>query len=154
LKFLLQQDLSFKLAIGRYHQFLTIANSEDESLRIIDFWLGIPAERQAPYADHLILGIEYLSEENWLFRAETYYKHFENLITLKQGELFQEEQDELRFTPFNEFYDTKGYAYGLELLYKKLPGACGAGLVTPTRRQRGTLINTAGTIPNMIVPIP
>ena len=122
LKFLLRQDLSFKLAIGRYHQFLTIANSEDESLRIIDFWLGIPAERQAPYADHLILGIEYLSEENWLFRAETYYKHFENLITLKQGELFQEEQDELRFTPFNEFYDTKGYAYGLELLYKKTAG--------------------------------
>ena len=122
LKFLLQQDLSFKLAIGRYHQFLTIANPEDESLRIIDFWLGIPAERQAPYADHLILGIEYLSEENWLFRAETYYKHFENLITMKQGELFQEEQDELRFTPFNEFYDTKGYAYGLELLYKKTAG--------------------------------
>ena len=66
--------------------------------------------------------MEYLSGDNWLFRAETYYKHFENLITLKQGELFQEDEDQLQFTPFNEFYDTRAYAYGLELLVKKTAG--------------------------------
>ena len=122
IKYLLRQDLSLKLSLGRYHQFLTIANPEDETLRIIDFWLGIPADHQATYADHAILGVEYLSENNWLFRVETYYKHFENLITLKQGELFQEEEEELRFTPFNEFYDTRAYSYGLELLFKKTAG--------------------------------
>jgi len=122
LKYLLSQDLSLKFSLGRYHQFLTIANPEDETLRIIDFWLGIPADLPATYADHAILGIEYLSVKNWLFRVETYYKHFENLITLKQGELFQEDEDELRFTPFNEFYDTRAYSYGLELLFKKTAG--------------------------------
>ena len=122
LKYLLRQDLSLKLAVGRYHQFLTIANAEDESMRIVDFWLGLPADQPATYADHAILGLEYLSSEHWLFRMETYYKHFENLITLKQGELFQEEEDELRFTPFNEFYDTRANAYGLELLFKKTAG--------------------------------
>ena len=122
LKYLLRQDLSLKLALGRYHQFLTIANPEDETLRIIDFWLGLPADRPAMYADHAILGVEYLSEKNWLFRAETYYKHFENLITLKQGELFTEETDQLRFTPFNEFDETRAYAYGLELLFKRTAG--------------------------------
>ncbi len=122
LKYLLRQDLSLKLSLGRYHQFLTIANPEDETIRIIDFWLGIPADQPATYADHAILGMEYLSENNWLFRVETYYKHFENLITLKQGELFQEEEAELRFTPFNEFFDTRAYAYGLELLFKKTAG--------------------------------
>ena len=122
LKYLLRQDLSLKLALGRYHQFLTIANPEDETLRIIDFWLGLPADRPATYADHAILGVEYLSEKNWLFRAETYYKHFENLITLKQGELFTEETDQLRFTPFNEFDETRAYAYGLELLFKRTAG--------------------------------
>jgi|TARA_B100000035_G_scaffold42560_2_gene31880 hypothetical protein len=122
LKYLLRQDLSLKLALGRYHQFLTIANPEDETLRIIDFWLGLPADRPATYADHAILGVEYLSGKNWLFRAETYYKHFENLITLKQGELFTEETDQVRFTPFNEFDETRAYAYGLELLFKKTAG--------------------------------
>ena len=122
LKYLLRQDLSLKIALGRYHQFLTIANPEDETWRIIDFWMGLPADRPATYADHAILGVEYLSEKNWLFRAETYYKHFENLITLKQGELFTAETDQLRFTPFNEFYNTKAYAYGLELLLKKTAG--------------------------------
>ena len=122
LKYLLRQDLSLKLALGRYHQFLTIANPEDETLRIIDFWLGLPADRPATYADHAILGVEYLSEKNWLFRAETYYKHFENLITLKQGELFTEETDQVRFTPFNEFDETRAYAYGFELLFKKTAG--------------------------------
>ena len=122
LKYLLRQDLSLKLALGRYHQFLTIANPEDETLRIIDFWLGLPADQPATYSDHAILGVEYLSGKNWLFRAETYYKHFENLITLKQGELFTEETDQLRFTPFNEFDETRAYAYGLELLFKKTAG--------------------------------
>tara|TARA_B100000315_G_scaffold260744_1_gene324740 strand:+ start:10574 stop:13006 length:2433 start_codon:yes stop_codon:yes gene_type:complete len=121
-KFVLRPDLSLKLSLGRYHQFLTIANSEDETFRIIDFWLGIPEDRPATWADHLILGVEYLSTKNWLFRVESYYKHFENLITLKQGELVQEEEDEVRFTPFNEFYDTRAYAYGLELLFKKTSG--------------------------------
>ena len=82
IKYLAQENLSYKLSLGRYHQFLTIANPEDETWRIIDFWLGITEEQKAPYSDHYILGLEYLSEDNWLFRCETYYKHFENLITL------------------------------------------------------------------------
>ena len=124
LKYLLRQDLALKFALGRYHQFLTIANSEDETLRIIDFWLGIPADKPATWADHAILGLEFLSENNWIFRVETYYKHFENLITLKQGQLFSpgEEDGQIRFTPFNDFYETKGYAYGLEFLLKKTTG--------------------------------
>ena len=122
LKYLLRQDLSLKLSLGRYHQFLTIANSEDETWRIVDFWLGLPADRPATFADHAILGIEYLAPTDWIFRAETYYKHFENLITLKQGELFTENEDQLQLTPFNEFYDTRAYAYGLEFLIKKTAG--------------------------------
>lgn len=122
LKYILRKDLSLKFALGRYHQFLTIANTEDESWRLIDFWLGIPADRPAPYADHVILGIEYLSDENWLARGETYYKHFENLITLKQGDLMFGDEDESRSTPFNEFYETKAFAYGFEFLFKKTAG--------------------------------
>ena len=122
LKYLLQQDLSLKFSVGRFHQFITIANPEDETLRLIDYWLGIPADRAAPWADHTIVGIEYLSGSNWLFRAETYYKHFENLITLNQGEQVTEDNDQFSTTPFNEFFDTRAFAYGLELLFKKTAG--------------------------------
>ena len=122
-KYVLRQEVSIKGFLGRYHQFLTIANPEDETLRIIDFWLGLPADRPATWADHAIVGVEYLSDKNWLFRAETYYKHFENLITLKQGELFTSEENQIRFTPFNEFYKTRAYAYGLEFLFKKTSGS-------------------------------
>ena len=117
IKYLAQENLSYKLSLGRYHQFLTIANPEDETWRIIDFWLGITEEQKAPYSDHYILGLEYLSEDNWLFRCETYYKHFENLITLKQGELFTSDESGARLTPFNEFYPTEAYAYGLSLIH-------------------------------------
>jgi len=124
LKYILRQDLSFKMSIGRYHQFLTIVNLEDESWNIVDLWLGLPEDRPATWADHLIFGLEYLSGNSWLYRAETYYKHFENLITLQQGELITETGDDenLQATPFNDFYETKAYAYGLELLIKKTAG--------------------------------
>jgi len=122
LKYLVTENLSLKATWGRYHQFLATANPQDENFRFIDIWLGIPKDRPAPYSDHTILGIEYLSPQNVLFRVEGYYKDFHKLITLKQGDMFAEEEGEIRFDPFNEFWDTKAYAYGLELLAKKTVG--------------------------------
>lgn len=121
LKYFLREDLSIKLNWGRYHQFLTIANPRDESFRFIDIWMAVPKDKNAPYSDHSIVGIEYISPGDVLYRVEGYYKSFENLLTLKQGTPF-EESGSLRFDPFNEFYDTDAYAYGLEFLAKKNTG--------------------------------
>jgi len=41
---------------------------------------------------------------------------------LKQGNMYEIDEDEIRFDPFNEFYDTDSYAYGLEFLLKKTTG--------------------------------
>ncbi|MCH7731443.1 MAG: TonB-dependent receptor [Candidatus Marinimicrobia bacterium] len=122
LKYLLTDDLAVKLNWGRYHQFLTTANPQDENFRFIDIWLGIPEDKVAPRADHSILGVEYLSPKNILFRVEGYYKDFDHLITLKQGDMFEVEEGEIRFDPFNEFLNTDAYAYGLEFLAKKTTG--------------------------------
>jgi len=120
LKYLLRENLALKLSLGKYHQFLTTANPQDENLRFIDIWLAIPEDKKASRAYHTILGMEYLSKQNVLFRVETYYKDFDNLLTLKQGEVFTEEDNgEIKFEPFNEFWDTKAYAYGLEFLIRK-----------------------------------
>ncbi len=121
LKYFIRKDLNIKLNWGRYHQFLTIANPRDESFRFIDIWLGVPQDKKAPYSDHSIIGVEYITPRNVLYRVEGYYKSFRNLITLKQGTPF-EEDDRLKFNPFNEFYDTDAYAYGLEFLAKKNTG--------------------------------
>jgi len=123
LKYLLRENLALKLSLEKYHQFLTTANPQDENLRFIDIWLAIPEDKKASRAYHTILGMEYLSKQNVLFRVETYYKDFDNLLTLKQGEVFTEEDNgEIKFEPFNEFWDTKAYAYGLEFLIRKTIG--------------------------------
>ena len=122
-KYLLSDKLSLKASVGRYHQFLTVANPPDENLRFLDIWFGIPSDRPAPRSDHFIMGLEYLSDSDILFRTEIYHKSFDNLLTLKPTDLIAINSDgNLRIDPFNEFWDTDAYADGLEILVKKLSG--------------------------------
>ncbi len=121
-KFMPRDNLALKLTWGRYHQFISIANSADENLRFIDIWLVFPEDRSAPSSDHLILGAELFTDDNLLVRTEVYYKSFENLITLKQGQMFAGSEDNISFDTFNEFYDTDAESYGLEILLKKSQG--------------------------------
>ena len=123
LKYNLSDDLSMKLNWGRYHQFLTIANSADDNFNIVDFWMGIPEDKNASVSEHAILGLEYLSHNNILYRVEGYYKDFDNLLTQKESEFETDESDTTITTnAINEFWDTDAYAYGLELLIKKSSG--------------------------------
>ena len=93
IKYLLDDDTSIKFNWGRYHQFMTIANPQDENLRFVDIWMPIPKENSIPFSDHTILGVEHLTPKNILLRLEAYYKSFNHLITLKQGNLFSESDD-------------------------------------------------------------
>ena len=123
LKYFLSEKISLKASIGRYHQFLTVANPPDENLRFLDIWFGIPEDRPAPLSDHYIMGIEYLSDSDILIRTEAYHKTFDNLLTLKPTDLIAvDEEGQIRIDPFNEFWETDAYAQGLEILIKKLSG--------------------------------
>jgi hypothetical protein len=122
-KYFITDKLSIKASVGRYHQFLTVANPPDENLRFLDIWFGIPQDRPAPRSDHYILGTEFLSESDILFRTEIYYKSFDNLLTLKPSSLITiNPEGGLQIDPFNEFWRTESYAQGLEILIKKLSG--------------------------------
>ncbi|MCK5520409.1 MAG: hypothetical protein KAI81_04800, partial [Candidatus Marinimicrobia bacterium] len=106
-KYFIQDNISAKFSIGRYYQFLTVANPPDENLRFLDIWFAIPEKYNIPQADHFIFGLEYLSDSDILFRSETYYKSFEHLLTLKPSEMISLNDDGmLRIDPFNEFWDT------------------------------------------------
>ena len=121
MKYHISDDIALKANWGLYHQFLTTANNQDENLRLVELWLGIPKEKPASVSEHIIGGIEYMSPRNIFYRIELYQKTFENLLTLKQDNANQYEgasQD----TTINEFWDTRGNSNGIELLVKKSSG--------------------------------
>jgi hypothetical protein len=115
-------NFAIKLNWGIYHQFLTTANNQDENLRLVDLWMGIPEDKRASSSQHTILGFEYLSPQNVFFRIEAYSKEFENLLTLKQADTYTENENEIQTDPFNEFWDTDASATGFEILIKKSTG--------------------------------
>ena len=122
-KYHITKNVSFKFNWGIYHQFLTTANNQDQNLRLVDLWMGIPKSKPASVSQHTIAGFEYLSPKNILFRLEIYNKGFDNLLTIKQGEIIAEDNNEVTSTTsFNEFWDTDAEAYGLEILIKKSSG--------------------------------
>ena len=121
MKYHYSKDIAFKLNWGLYHQFLTTANNQDENLRLVELWLGIPKDKPASVAQHIISGLEYMSPKNIFYRLEVYHKDFDNLLTIKQENTNTVEGAESDSTT-NEFWDTKGNSHGIELLIKKSSG--------------------------------
>ena len=121
MKYHYSKDIAFKLNWGLYHQFLTTANNQDENLRLVELWLGIPKDKPASVAQHIISGLEYMSPKNIFYRLEVYHKDFDNLLTLKQENTNTVEGAESDSTT-NEFWNTKGNSHGIELLIRKSSG--------------------------------
>ena len=121
IKYHFSDDIALKANWGLYHQFLTTANNQDENLRLVELWLGIPKEKPASVSEHVIGGVEYMSPRNIFYRIELYQKTFENLLTLKQDNANEFEGTSQNST-INEFWDTRGNSNGLELLVKKSSG--------------------------------
>lgn len=125
LKYNYSDNIAFKFNWGVYHQFLTTATNQDENLRIVELWLGIPKDKKASVSQHFIGGFEYLTNKNIFLRVEIYNKTFDNLLTLKESPLDTEDEDEVptdTTKTTNEFWDTKGNSQGVEFLIKKSSG--------------------------------
>ena len=121
MKYHISDDIALKANWGLYHQFLTTANNQDENLRLVELWLGIPKEKPASVSEHAIGGVEYMSPRNIFYRIELYQKTFENLLTLKQDNA-NEYEGTSQDSTMNEFWDTRGNSNGIELLVKKSSG--------------------------------
>ena len=121
MKYHISDDIALKANWGLYHQFLTTANNQDENLRLVELWLGIPKEKSASVSEHVIGGVEYMSPRNIFYRIELYQKTFENLLTLKQDNA-NEYEGTSQDSTMNEFWDTRGNSNGIELLVKKSSG--------------------------------
>ena len=121
IKYHYSDDIALKANWGIYHQFLTTANNQDENLRLVELWLGIPKEKPASISQHIIAGVEYMSQKNIFYRIEIYQKDFDNLLTLKQENTNTIEGTAPDSTT-NEFWDTRGNSNGIEFLIKKSSG--------------------------------
>ena len=122
LKYHYSDNVALKLNWGHYHQFLTTANGQDENLRLVELWLGIPEDKPASFSQHIIAGAEYMAPNNIFYRLEVYQKDFENLLTLKQDNPTTVDEENPEATPFNEFWDTDAESRGIEFLIKKSSG--------------------------------
>ena len=92
MKYNVSNTMSFKANWGRYHQFLITANDPDENFRLVDLWMGLPKDKPASVSEHAILGFEYFSPDNILYRVETYYKDFDHLLSLKAGDVYADNE--------------------------------------------------------------
>lgn len=122
IKYAATDQLFLKYNWGIYRQFLITANNPDEVFRIVELWTGVPSNKKAPRSTHNILGLEYITASNILYRLEAYYKGFDHLLTLKEEEAEEEEPNNEPITTLNDFWDTDAKSYGLELLIKKASG--------------------------------
>ena len=74
-------------------------------------------------ARHIIAGLELLTDDDILVKAEVYYKDFANLLYLPGGNLFFAVlEEEEASQAFSDFRNARGRAQGFELLIKKSSG--------------------------------
>ncbi|MEE9371797.1 MAG: TonB-dependent receptor [Saprospiraceae bacterium] len=126
------KNIKFKLAYGKFYQYVKRIINENISEGSRDFWL-LADGPQVPVgsAQHYIGGISY-ETNGWLFDVEGYYKDLKGLseFTLRFRTAGTLDPEEL-------FFQGNGIAKGVELLVQKKSG-----------RYTGWMAYTLGTIRN------
>ena len=114
LKYLVTENLAFKLGWGIYKQFLFTNTSEDAILNFVDFWLPVPKENRAQSAQHFIAGLEQWLGEGFYASVEAYYKPYDVMLDTNPNNDPAIEED--------DFIEGTGEAYGIEILVKRSRG--------------------------------
>lgn len=114
LKYLVTENLAFKLGWGLYKQFLFTNTSEDAILNFVDFWLPVPKENRAQSAQHYIVGFEQWLGESFYASIEAYYKPYDVMLDTNPANDPAIEED--------DFIEGTGQAYGIEVLIKRSSG--------------------------------
>ena len=104
----------FKLATGRYTQFLTTFDLEELiHFRLFDVWLPLDKHQLPIQSDHVVLGMETKLWPEAKISVEGYYKRMKNLLSFYPSNA-QEDRNRNRL-----FWSGEGRSYGVELLIKK-----------------------------------
>lgn len=130
-------NMRFKLAGGRYHQFVNVISAGD-GLSFFDIWIPQDGSVDPTYLDQIVFGWEWDFKPQYEFTFETYYSDMNNI--LEQNQSIDEGE-----TVRDAFLSGKGYSYGFEWMLRKksgrLTGWLGYSLSWSKRRFPGTYLN-------------
>jgi hypothetical protein len=106
-------NAAFKVAAGRYTQFLHSVRDEELPLGL-DIW--VLAGDRAPYvrSDQLQVGLEGYRDIDWFWSVEAYVRSFDGVVTLNPADDPNEDQDDL--------LSGDGFSYGTDFLLRKETG--------------------------------
>jgi hypothetical protein len=117
LRYLLQDDLSLKLAYNRNFQYVQIASNSSAGLPI-DRWVLAGKYIRPIQSDQVSIGVfKNFDQNRWEFSVEGYYKDLQQVIDLRNGArvLFSDKVE-------TELLSGRGWAYGVEVLLRKNKG--------------------------------
>ncbi len=106
-------NTAVNLAAGRFTQQLVTANSTEAVFSIYDAWAPVQEFQATPTAWHGIAGVEQWLGRDVVLSAETYYKHYDNLLETRYG---------TAFTRPDSLLPADGYSTGFELLARRAEG--------------------------------
>ncbi|MGY8777083.1 MAG: TonB-dependent receptor [Longimicrobiales bacterium] len=112
-RFVKNGDIAFKLAAGRYTQF--IHSLRDEELPLgLDIWV-IAGER-APHtvSDQIQFGVEGYHDIDWFWSAESYYRKFDGVVSLNWADNPNDELDDI--------LGGRGTSWGADFMLRKETG--------------------------------
>ena len=112
-RFFADGDVAFKIAAGRYTQFLHSVRDEELPLGL-DIWV-LSGDR-APHvrSDQLQVGLEGYRDIDWFWSVEGYVRSFDGVVTLN---LSDDPNDDL-----DDLLGGDGLSYGVDLLLRKDTG--------------------------------
>lgn len=110
-KYRLSTNLVFQLSLGLYHQFIFTTNSDQDILRVVDFWAPVPSYAAPEAAHQYVAGLEYWLGEGYRLSWEVFYKPYLNLLDSNPFQKTNVEND--------DYLTGAGLSYGTELLLKK-----------------------------------
>ena len=134
-KYFVTPDLALSIAAGQYAQWLHSLNREDIPVRIFDFWIASDEYVEVSRAQHFVLGMEKWLGPLRFARVEGWLKRYDHLLEQNTSDDPSRRGD--------EFVDSKGRSFGVDVLLRQLEiGPFGGWLAYTygvSSRQRDTL---------------
>ncbi len=123
-KYFITPDLAISAAYGEYAQWLHSLNREDIPVRVFDFWVASDEFVEVSRARHYVLGVERWLGALRFARVEGWVKQYNHLLEQNTADDPSRRGD--------EFLDSRGSSYGVDVLLRQLDLGAFGGWVAYT----------------------
>lgn len=132
-------DMRFKLALGRYSQFVNVISFGD-AFNNFDVWVPVDKSMGPSYSHQAVVGWEWDRYDGYEVTTEAYYTDMNNITT------FDQLSDRTTGNASDAFVIGDGYAYGFEWMIRRkrgrLTGWLGYSLSWTKRHFPGSSVNS------------